>query len=88
MLRHIPWSSRFDRRGPTIRTSLATDWGHNLPVSLVRRRINAGRFGISAVSAGRGKLGCAHENVRLAMPVGDLQGDVFCEGALSIDFQL
>ena len=28
-----------------------------------------------------------HENVRLATTVGDLQADVFIEGALSSDFQ-
>jgi hypothetical protein len=30
--------------------------------------------------ARRGKPGCVQENVRLAMPVGDLQGDVFFQG--------
>jgi hypothetical protein len=31
--------------------------------------------------AGRGKPACVHENVRFAMTVGDLQGDVFIEGS-------
>jgi hypothetical protein len=65
----------YNEDAPPSVISLATDWGHNLPVGVVRRRFDAGRFGISAAQPDSKDLKWERMLVRRAL-TGARQGAV------------